>query len=83
MCYYFIQGRIIKNKHILHIGAEHPNFSRSDLFVGVSRVAHDQVAHVTAPPKFQIAVRKQGTNVSMGNNKESIKTLGLGLSSDL
>ena len=46
MCYYTIQGRTIRNKHILLIDTEHRNFSRRALIVGLSRATHGQVVHV-------------------------------------
>ena len=46
MCYYTIQGRTIKNKHIQLIDTEHPNFSRRSLIVGLSRATHGEHVHV-------------------------------------
>ena len=46
MCYYTIQGRTIKDRRILLIDTEHPNFSRRALIVGLSRATHGQVVHV-------------------------------------
>ena len=46
MCYYTIQGRIIRNKHILLIDTDHPHFSRRALIVGLSRVTHSNDVHV-------------------------------------
>ena len=45
MCYYTIQGRTIRDKHILLIDTEHPNFSRRALIVGLSRATHGQDVH--------------------------------------
>ena len=46
MCYYTIQGRTIRDKHIQLIDTDHPNFSRRALIVGLSRAAHCQDVHV-------------------------------------
>ena len=46
MCYDTIQGRTIRDKHILLIDTEHPNFSRRALIVGLSRATHGQVVHI-------------------------------------
>ena len=46
MCDYTIQGRTIRNKHILLIDTEHRNFPRRALIVGLSRATHGQVVHV-------------------------------------
>ena len=46
MCYYTIQGRTIRNKHIQLIDTEHPNFSRRSLIVGLSRATHGEYVHV-------------------------------------
>ena len=46
MCYYTIQGRTIRDKHIQLIDTEHPNFSRRSLIVGLSRATHGEYVHV-------------------------------------
>ena len=46
MCYYTIQGCTMRDKKILLIDTEHPNFSRRTLIVGLSRATHGKVAHV-------------------------------------
>ena len=46
MCYYTIQGRTLKDKKILLIDTEHPNFSHRALIVGLSRATHGQAVHV-------------------------------------
>ena len=46
MCYYTIQGQTTRDKHILLIDTEHPNFSRRALIVGLSRATHGQDVHV-------------------------------------
>ena len=46
MCYYTIQGRTLRDKKILLIDTDHPNFSRRALIVGLSRATHGNFAHV-------------------------------------
>ena len=46
MCYYTIQGRTLRDKNILLIDTDHPNFSRRALIVGLSRATHENFVHV-------------------------------------
>ena len=46
MCYYTIQGRTLRDKKILLIDTDHPNFSRRALIVGLSRATHGNFVHV-------------------------------------
>ena len=46
MCYYTIQGRTLRDRKILLIDTDHPNFSRRALIAGLSRATHGEVAHV-------------------------------------
>ena len=48
MCYYTIQGRTIRDKHILLFDTAHPHFCRRTLIVGLSRVTHGKNVHVVA-----------------------------------
>ena len=47
MCYYTVQGRTLKDKKILLVDTEHPNFSHRALIVGLSRATHGQVVHIS------------------------------------
>ena len=46
MCDYTIQGRTFRDKHILLIDTDHPNFAHKALILGLSRATRGQVAHV-------------------------------------
>ena len=46
MCYYTVQGRTIKDRHIMLIDTDHPRFSRRALIVGLSRATHSKDVHV-------------------------------------
>ena len=46
MCYYTIQGRTIRDRHILLFDTGHPHFSRRTLIVGLSRATHGKNVHV-------------------------------------
>ena len=46
MCYFAVQGRTLRVKHILLVDAEHPFFQRRSLIVGLSRATHGDLVHV-------------------------------------
>jgi hypothetical protein len=46
MCYYTIQGRTIKNRHIQLLDTDHPHFGVRSLIVGLSRATHGRFLHV-------------------------------------
>ena len=46
MCYFTIQGRTIRDKHILLSDTDHPYFSVRNLIVGMSRATHGKHVHV-------------------------------------
>ena len=45
-CYYTIQGRTIKDKHIVLLDTNHPHFSVRSLIVGLSRATHGKFLHI-------------------------------------
>ena len=46
MCYYTIQGRTIRDRHIVLLDTSHPNFSVRALIVGLSRTNHGDWLHI-------------------------------------
>ena len=46
MCYYTVQGRTIKSRHILLLDTSHPHFTTRALIVGLSRASHGDFVHV-------------------------------------
>ena len=45
-CYYTVQGRTVRDRHILLLDTGHPFFSVRALIVGLSRATHGQYLHV-------------------------------------
>ena len=46
MCYYTVQGRTMRDKHILLTDTDHPFFTTRSLIVGMSRATHGKYVHV-------------------------------------
>lgn len=46
MCYYTVQGRTVKERHVLLLDTDHPHFSVRALIVGMSRATHGQYVHI-------------------------------------
>ena len=46
MCYFTVQGRTIRDKHILLADTDHRHFSTRSLSVGMSRATHGKFVHV-------------------------------------
>ena len=46
MCYFTVQGRTIRDKHILLADTDHRHFSTRSLIVGMSRATHGKFVHV-------------------------------------
>ena len=45
-CYYTVQGRTVRDRHILLLDTGHPYFSVRALIVGLSRATHGRYLHV-------------------------------------
>ena len=45
-CYYTVQGRTIRNRHIVLLDTSHPHFTTRALVVGLSRAEHGDFVHV-------------------------------------
>ena len=46
MCYYTVQGRTVRDRHIVLLDTSHPHFSVRALIVGLSRATHGHYLHV-------------------------------------
>ena len=46
MCYYTVQGRTVRDKHILLLDTDHTHFSVRALIVGLSRATHGKWLHI-------------------------------------
>ena len=46
MCYYTVQGRTVRDRHIMLLDIEHTHFSVGALIVGLSRATHGNWLHV-------------------------------------
>ena len=46
MCYYTVQGRTVRDRHIVLLDTAHPHFSVRALIVGLSRATHGRYLHV-------------------------------------
>ena len=46
MCYYTVQGRTIKDRHIVLLDTDHHWFSVRHLIVGLSRATHGDWLHI-------------------------------------
>ena len=46
MCYYTVQGRTIKGRHIVLLDTDHPHFGVRSLIVGLSRATRGRFLHV-------------------------------------
>ena len=46
MCYYTVQGRTVRGRHIVLLDTDHPKFSVRALIVGLSRATHGRFLHV-------------------------------------
>ena len=46
MCYYTVQGRTVRDRHIVLLDTENRNFSVLALIVGLSRATHGNFLHV-------------------------------------
>ncbi len=46
MCYYTVQGRTVRDRHIVLLDTDHPHFKVRSLIVGLSRATHGQFLHV-------------------------------------
>ena len=49
MCYFTMQGRTLRDRHILLLDTGHFHFSRRALIVGMSRATHGSYVHVATP----------------------------------
>ncbi len=45
-CYYTVQGRTVRDRHIVLLDTAHPHFSVRALIVGLSRATHGRWLHV-------------------------------------
>ena len=48
MCYFTVQGRTLRDKHLLLLDTTHSHFSRRALVVGMSRATHGSCVHVAS-----------------------------------
>ena len=48
MCYFTVQGRTLRDKHLLLLDTTHSHFSRRALVVGMSRATHGSFVHVAS-----------------------------------
>ena len=48
-CYYTVQGKTCRDKHILLLDTSHKHFDMRKLIVGMSRARHGKYVHVATP----------------------------------
>ena len=48
-CYYTVQGKTCRDKHILLLGTSHKHFVMRERIVGMSRATHGTYVHVATP----------------------------------
>ena len=63
MCYYTIQGRTVRDKHIVLMDTGHRHFSRRALIVGMSRATHGQYVHIATAKEEEIFSGKRRRSV--------------------
>ena len=52
-CYYTVQGKTCRDKHVLLLDTSHWRFDMRKLIVGLSRATHGQYVHVATPADEQ------------------------------
>ena len=69
-CYYTVQGKTCRDKHILLLGASHKHFDMRKLIVGMSRATHGKHVHVATPfdEERLLAVRHEELDLDFDNS---------------
>ena len=52
-CYYTVQGKTCRDKHVLLLDTSHKRFDMRKLIVGLSRATHGKHVHVATPADEQ------------------------------